>query len=135
MSQANHQNRQIQVTTLANFLSAHVYTLTYRKGRDNVNADFLSRLPLSPLQDDLSGCYKRIEPNVLGVYFIRACGHTSPTNPLPGVGLGGLIPPATSVSGGLPLTDEDFRDPRSRSIGLYYYPDDPSGLHLPNASS
>ena len=97
MSQANRQNRQIQVTTLARiFVGVRLHP--YQKGRDNAIADFLSRLPLRPLEDELSGCYKLNDPDDLGVY-LRACGRTSPTSPSPGVGLGGLTPPATSISG------------------------------------
>ena len=62
----------------------------------------------------------------LGVYIIRACGLTTHSCPVPGVGLdglalspdipvlGGLAPsPDISVSGGLPLTQDDFREHRA----------------------
>jgi len=37
------------------FLSAYNFRLTYRRGRDNANADFLSRLPLPPIEEDITG--------------------------------------------------------------------------------
>ena len=105
------------------FLSAYNYHLSYRRGRDNANADFLSRFPIPPTPEDISGSSALTDPDDLGVYLIRACGYTSPSCPIPGVGLGVLIPPSnigtawhhppTSVSGGLPLTQDDFRTHRA----------------------
>ena len=37
------------------FLSAYNFRLSYRRGQENANADFLSRLPLPPIADDISG--------------------------------------------------------------------------------
>ena len=107
------------------FLSAYNYRLSNRRGRDNANADFVSRLPIPPTAEDISGSSALTDPEDLGVYLIRACGYTTPSCPIPGVGLGGLTPPSdnnlvtgwnpslTWVSGGLPLTKDDFRTHRA----------------------
>ena len=108
------------------FLSAYNFRLSYRRGQENANPDFLSRLPLPPIADDISGASALTDPDDLGVYLIRACGLTTPSCPFPGVGLGGLAPttdipvlgglapsPDTPVLGGLPLTSDDFRTHRA----------------------
>ena len=108
------------------FLSAYNFRLSYRRGQENANADFLSRLPLPPIVDDVSGASALTDPDDLGVYLIRACGLTTPSCPVPGAGLGGLVPspdipvlgglapsPDIPVLGGLPLTSDDFRTHRS----------------------
>ena len=111
------------------FLSAYNFRLPYWRGQDNANADFLSRLPLPPIAEDISGASALTDPDDLGVYLIRACGFTTPACPVPGVGLdgltpsprhahdailGGLTPPPDSpVSGGLLLTPDDFRTHRA----------------------
>ena len=107
------------------FLSAYNYRLSYRRGRDNSNADFFSRLPIPPTTEDISGSSALTDTDDLGVYLIRACGYTSPSCPIPGVSLGGLTPPSdnnigtawhhslTSALGGLPLTQDDFRTHRA----------------------
>ena len=108
------------------FLSVYNFRLSYRRGQENANADFLSRLPLPPIADDISGASALTDPDDLGVYRIRACGLTTPSCPFPGVGLGGLAPspdipvlgglapsPDTPVLGGLPLTSDDFRTHRA----------------------
>ena len=94
------------------FLSAYAY--------------FLSRRPLPPIADNVSGASDLTDPNDLGVYLIRACRLTTPSCPVPGVGLGGLVPspdipvlgglapsPDIPVLGGLPLTSDDFRTHRA----------------------
>ena len=104
------------------FLSAYNFRLSYRRGQENANADFLSRLHLPPIVDDVSGASALTDPDDLGVYLIRACGLTTPSCPVPGVGLGGLVPspdipvlgglppsPDIPVLGGLSLTLDDFR--------------------------
>ena len=116
------------------FLSAYNFRLSYRRGQENANADFLSRLPLPPIDEDVSsidedvsGASALTDPDDLGVYLIRACGRTTPSCPVPGVGLGGLAPspdipvlsglaspPDISVSGGLRLSQDDFRTHRAR---------------------
>ena len=55
------------------FLSAYNYRLSYRQGLDNTNADFLSRLPIPPSAEDISGSSALTDPDDLGVYLIRAC--------------------------------------------------------------
>ena len=105
------------------FLSAYNYRLSYRRGPDNAYADFLSRLPIPPTPEYISGSSALTDPDDLGVYLIRACGYTSPSCPILGVGYGGLIPPSsigtawhhrpTSVLGGLSLTQDDFRTHRA----------------------
>ena len=107
------------------FLSAYNFSLSYRRGKDNANADFLSRLPLPPTDEDISGPCALTDPDDLGVYLIRACGLVPSFCPIPGIGLGGLtrlshvtpspalgglIPqPDPPILGGLPLSPADFR--------------------------
>ena len=106
------------------FLSAYNYHLSYRRGRDNANADFLSRLPIPPTAEDISGSSALTDPDDFGVYLIRACGYTTASCPTPGIGLGGLTASfyspnngqnsfPTAVLGGLPLTKDDFRTHRA----------------------
>ena len=107
-------------------LSAYNYRLSYRRGRENANADFLSRLPIPPTTEDISASSALTDPDDPGVYLIRVCGYTTSSCPIPGVGLGGLISPfsdnpgtgpkpsPTSVSGGLHLTKDNFWTHRSR---------------------
>ena len=111
------------------FLLAYNFRLSYRRGQENANAGFLSRLPLPPITEDISRASTLTDPDDLGVYLIRACGFTTPACPVPGVGLGGLTPspchapdavlggltppPESPVLGGLPLTLDDFRTHRA----------------------
>ena len=107
------------------FISVYNYHLSYRRGRDNANADILSRLLILPTTEDISGSSALTDPDGLGVYLMRACSYTSPSCPIPGVGLGGLTPPSdnnlgtawhhspTLVLDGLPLTQDDFRTHRT----------------------
>ena len=111
------------------FLSAYKFRLSYRRGQENANADFLSHLPLPPIEEGVSAASALMDPDDLGVYLIRACGITTPACPVPGVGLGGLTPlpchapdavlggltppPDSPVLGGLPLTIDDFRTHRA----------------------
>ena len=74
------------------FLTAFDYTIEYRKGSANGNADFLSRLPESATGHDRSGSTSLNPVEDGGVYLIRACGLNAPSSPIPGVGLGGLVP-------------------------------------------
>ena len=102
------------------FLSAYNYRPSYRRGRDNASAEFLSRLPIPPTADDISGSSALTDPDDIGVSLIRACGYTTASCPTPGVGLGGLTTSfygpntgqnssLTPFLGGLPLTKDDFR--------------------------
>ena len=107
------------------FLSVYNYRLSYRRGRENANADFLSRLPLPSNAEDISGSSALMDSDDLGVYLTRACGYTTPSCPVPGVVLGGLAsssynnpglgpnPSSTPVLGGQPLTKDDFRTHRA----------------------
>ena len=111
------------------FVSAYNFRLSYRRGQENVNADSLSRLPLPPIDEDISGVSALKDPDDLGVYLIGARGFTTPACPVSGVGLrgltpspfhapdavlGGLTPPPDSpVLGGLHLTIDDFRNHRA----------------------
>ena len=89
--------------------------------------DFLSRLPLPPTVEDILGSSTLTDPDDLGFYLIRASGYIMPFFPIPGVGLGGLVPSPnpitgtgsngffplpTLVLGGLPLTNDDFQTQR-----------------------
>ena len=81
-------------------------------------------LPLT--RTSLAGASALTDPDGLGVYLIRVCGLTTPSCPVPGVGLGGLAPspdipvlgglappPDITVSGRLPLIQDDFRTHRA----------------------
>ena len=49
-----------------------------------------------------------------GMYLIRACEQNAPSSPIPGVGLGGLVPRTESaVLGGPPFTSADYSDFRT----------------------
>ena len=99
--------------------------LSYRRGRENDNADFLSQLPISSTTGDSSDSSALTDPDDLGVYLICACGYTTPSCPIPGVGLCVLTPPSynnpgtspnpfpTPVLGVLHLTRDDFRTHRA----------------------
>ena len=111
------------------FLSAYNFRLSYRRGQENANSDFLSCLPLPPIEEDISGTSALTDPDDLGVYLVRACVFTTPSCPVPGVGLGGLAPspchapdailggltppPDTPVLGGLPLAKDYFQTHRA----------------------
>ena len=93
------------------FLTAFDYTLEYRKGSANGNADFLSRLPEPATEHDRSGSTRLTPVDDDGIYLIRACGLRTGSSPVPGVGLSGLVPnPDSAVLGGLPFASSDFRD-------------------------
>ena len=111
------------------FLSAYNFRLLYRRGQENANADYLSRLPLPPIEEDISGASALTDPDDLGVYLIRACEFTTPACPVPGVDLDGLVPspchapdvvlggltspPDSPFLGRLHLTIDDFRTYRA----------------------
>lgn len=56
------------------FLSAYTYTLTYRPGKKNGNADMMSRLPLPATAADSSLRLQLTDPDDVDVYMIGACG-------------------------------------------------------------
>ena len=111
------------------FISAYNFRLSYRRGQENADADFLSHLLLSPIDEDISGASALTDLDDLGVYLIRACEFTTPACPVPGVGLGGLTPspchapdevlggltppPDSPVLSGLNLAIDDFRTHRA----------------------
>ena len=74
------------------FLSAYNFSISYRRGKDNGYADFLSRLTLPPTEEDISGSCALTDPDDLGVYLIRTCDLVPSLCPIPGIGLGGLAP-------------------------------------------
>ena len=71
------------------------------------------------------------------MYLIRACGLNAPSSPIPGVGLGGLVPRTESVvMGGLPFTSGDYCD--FRTYGSHMRIDDlsaPSGRFVARVSA
>ena len=68
------------------------YRLSYRRRRENANANFICRLPLPPTVEDISGSSALSDTDDLAVYVIRARDHIAPSCPISGVGLGGLAP-------------------------------------------
>ena len=66
------------------FLSAFNFRLSYRRGQENANADFLFRLPLPPIDEDIYGDSALTDPDDLGVYLTRMCGFTTPSCPVSG---------------------------------------------------
>ena len=73
------------------FLTVFDYTLEYRKGSANGNTDFLSRLPEPASEHDRSGSTSLNPVEDGGIYLIGACGLSTPSSPIPGVGLFGLV--------------------------------------------
>ena len=95
------------------FLSAFFNTLEYRKSSANGNADFLSRLPQPATDLDRIGLNSLTCADTVGIYLIQACGFTPIEPYTPGMGLGGLVPPAPSpfdTISPLPCTADDFGD-------------------------
>ena len=96
------------------FLTAFDYTLEYRKGSANGNADYLSRLPEPATEHDRSASSSLTPVDDDGIFLIQACGLRARSSPTPGVGLGGLVPrPESAVLGGLPVASSDFCDFRT----------------------
>lgn len=56
------------------FLSTFNISMSYRRGKDNDNTDFLSRLLLPPAEKDVSGSCSLSDLDNLGVYLICAHG-------------------------------------------------------------
>jgi len=118
-------NHNARVQRWLEFLTAFDYTLEYRKGSANGNADFLSRLPEPATEHDRNGSTSLNPVEDGGIYLVRVCGLNTPSSPIPGVGLGGLVPRTDSiVLGGLPFTSADYCDFRTHGPRLRI--DDPS---------
>ena len=101
------------------FLTAFDYTLEYRKGSANGNADFLPRLPEPAMEHDRSGSTSLNPIEDGGTFLMRAFGLSAPSLPIPGVGLGGLVPGTErAVLGGLPFTPADFCDFRTDGLRM-----------------
>ena len=85
-------------------LTAFDYTLEYRKGRANGNADFLSRLPEPDTEHNLAGSSSLTPVEGGDIFLIRACGLRTRASPTPGVGLSGRVShPESAVLVGLPF--------------------------------
>ena len=100
------------------FRLAYNFSLSYLRGKDNANADILSRLPLPPTEEDISGYCALSDPDDLGVYLIRACGFIPSFCPIPDIGLSGLAPPSPTTPG-------------TNLGGLIHKPDPPILSRLP----
>ena len=110
------------------FLSVYNYCLSDRRGRERANADFLSRLPLPPTVEDLSGSSALTDPDEpRSLIDTRTYSYIMPFFPIPGAGLSRLAPSPNPVTGtgsngfsplptlvlcGLPLTKDGFRTHR-----------------------
>ena len=104
-------NHNARVQRWLEFLAAFDYTLESRKGSANGNADLLSRLPEPATEHDRSGLTSVNPVEDGGIYLRRVCGLNNPSSPIPGVGLGGLVPrTASAILGGLPFTSADIDD-------------------------
>ena len=80
-------DHNVRVQRWLEFLTAFDYTLEYRKGSANGNADFLSRLPEPATEHDRNRSTSLNSVEDGGVYLIRVCGLNTPSSPIPGVGL------------------------------------------------
>ena len=88
-------------------LTAYNYTLEYRKGSANGNADFLSRLPLPATELDRSGPSSLTPSDEEHAFLIRSHGLLLSGASAVRVGLGGLAPsdPTSGLGGSRsPLT-------------------------------
>ena len=74
---ANHECIQ----PLMEFLSDYNYRLSYRRGRGNTNANFLSRLPLPSTVEDISDSSALSDPDDPGAYVIRGRHYPDPPCP------------------------------------------------------
>ena len=104
------RDRNARIQRWLEFLTVFDYTLEYRNRSANDNADFLSRLPKPATEHDPIGSKSLTPVEDDGLYLIRACGLHTPSSPIPGIGLGGLMPNAL---GGLPFIFADFCDFRA----------------------
>ena len=107
-------NHNARVQQWLEFLTAFDYTLEHRKGSASGNADFLSRLPEPATEHDHNGSTSLNPVEDCGIYLVRVCRLITPSSPIPGVGLGGLVPRTQiAVLGGLPFTSADYCDFRT----------------------
>ena len=130
-------NHDARVQRWPEFLTVFDYTLEYRKGSANGNADFPSRLPELATEHDRSGLRSLNPVEDDCIYIIRSCGLNTPSSPFPGVGLAGVVPRTESaVLGGSPFTSADFSDCRTHGPRMRI--DDlsaPSGRFVDRVSS
>ena len=84
-------NHNARVQRWLEFLTAFDYTLECRKRSASGNADFLSRLPEPATEHGRNGSTSLTPVEDGGIYLIRACGLYTPSSPIPGVGLGGVV--------------------------------------------
>ena len=85
------RNHDARVQRWLEFLTAFDYTLEYRKGSTNGNADFLSRLPRPATEHDRSGSTRLNPVEDGGIYLIRACGSALPPRRSRVSAFGGLV--------------------------------------------
>ena len=101
-------------------LTAYSYTLIYRNGSANGNADFLSRLPLPATERDRDGPSNLTPSDEERFFLMRSHGLPLGRPSAVRVGLAELAPSDPSSGlGGLPLSRHDFRvfrqhEPRMR---------------------
>ena len=96
-------NHNARVQRWLELFTAFYYTLEYRKGSANGNEDFLSCLPAPAAEYDRNRVTSPTPVEDGGIYLIRACGLRIPSSPIPGIGLGGLVPRTERTAlGGLP---------------------------------
>lgn len=83
------------------FLYPYNFSMSYRHGKINVNADFLSRLPFPLTEEDIPGSCALSDPDEHAVYLVRTCGFIPYSCPIPNIVFGGLdqtFLPTTSCS-------------------------------------
>ena len=92
----------VPIQALANRLETTVlfqrYHLSSVDATIQPNADFISRLSLPPTVEDVLSSSVLTDPDDLGVYLIGASGYIMLFFPIPGVGLGGLVPSPNPIT-------------------------------------
>ena len=108
-------NHNARVQRWLEFLTAFDYTIEYRKRSTNGNADFLSRLSEPATEHDRSGSTSLNPLEDGGMDLIKVCGLNTPSSPIQGVDLGGLVPRTEHavLDGGFPFTSADYSDFRT----------------------
>lgn len=92
------------------FFSACAYTLKYRKGSSDGDADFLNRPPQLATDLDHTVSNRLNSAHTVSIHLIETCGFSATEPFTPGIGLGGLIKPASSCSDPIlpfPCTNND----------------------------